>query len=108
MLLPDTENLIKHFFNADQQDRIFIALIEQVTPVLLDCISWTPEQFARIHFAIIKLAAQQNIPLDKAIALAKLDWRDLLMIAGFGEDINAHLFWMKEILYPDTENKNGR
>lgn len=108
MLLPDTENLIKHLFKPDQHKRIFTALNEQVTPDLLGCTSWSPEQFSRIHFAMIKLTAQQNMPLDKAIELAKLDWRDLLMIAGFGKDIDAHLFWMKEILYPDTENKNGR
>jgi len=32
--------------------------------------------------------------LLEAIELAKADWRDLLMAAGFGEDVRAHEFWI--------------
>ena len=34
--------------------------------------------------------------LQKAIELAKTDWRDLLMSAGFGEDIHAHERWFPD------------
>ena len=32
--------------------------------------------------------------IENAVALAKRDWRDLLMAAGFGEDIHAHMSWL--------------
>ena len=31
--------------------------------------------------------------VERAIALAHLDWRDLLVEAGFADDVNAHLSW---------------
>ena len=41
------------------------------------------------------------MPLDKAITLAKLDWRDLLMSAGFGHDVNQHMIWYQEQMNSD-------
>jgi len=35
--------------------------------------------------------------LEAAIELANTDWRDLLMAAGFGEDLNAHQKWSQSI-----------
>lgn len=32
--------------------------------------------------------------LRGAVKLAREDWRDLLMSAGFGDDIHAHLEWV--------------
>ncbi len=32
--------------------------------------------------------------LEEAIKLAQIDWRDLLMAAGFGHDVEAHLKWL--------------
>ena len=48
-------------------------------------------------FAVLKLATEGDTGLDTAIELAKTDWRDLLMSAGFGEDINAHEKWHKAV-----------
>jgi len=32
-----------------------------------------------------------------AIRLAETDWRDALMAAGFGEDLQAHIAWARSI-----------
>jgi hypothetical protein len=48
----------------------------------------------RVRFAALKLGDGNMESLEKAIALAKKDWRDLLMAAKFGSDIHAHETWL--------------
>jgi hypothetical protein len=48
----------------------------------------------RFQFAALKLSGGDLSRLLNAIDLAKTDWRDLLMAAGFGEDTQAHVYWM--------------
>jgi hypothetical protein len=49
--------------------------------------------FERIRFAAIKLSNGRIAGLYDAIALAQTDWRDLLVAAGFAEDVDAHMRW---------------
>jgi hypothetical protein len=48
----------------------------------------------RCRFAALKLSCGQLEKLRGAIELAAKDWRDLLMAAGFGRDLEAHLRWL--------------
>ena len=48
----------------------------------------------RFRLAALKLSSGTVKGLRSAIALAKSDWRDLLMAAGFGHDVNAHRKWL--------------
>lgn len=52
----------------------------------------------RIRFAALKLSRGNPHKLLRAIEEARMDWRDLLMAAGFGTDENAHEIWAKEVL----------
>jgi len=47
----------------------------------------------RIRFAVLKLSEGNIEKLVQGIELAQTDWRDLLMMAGFGEDVEAHDKW---------------
>jgi hypothetical protein len=47
----------------------------------------------RIRFSVLKLSNGDMKKLVDAIELAKVDWRDLFMAAGFGEDPQAHKKW---------------
>jgi hypothetical protein len=47
----------------------------------------------RLRYAAMKLSDGTLADLREAIALAKTDWRDLLMAAGFAEDVTAHQRW---------------
>jgi hypothetical protein len=47
----------------------------------------------RIRFAVLKLSDGRFEELEIHIGEASRDWRDVLMAAGFGEDIEAHLEW---------------
>ena len=47
-------------------------------------------------FAALKLSGGDLGELRSAIRLAKADWRDLLVAAGFAEDVGAHKRWLPE------------
>ncbi len=53
----------------------------------------TPVTLERIRFAALKVSGGDLEKLVDAISLAQLDFRDLLMSAGFGYDVEAHLSW---------------
>jgi hypothetical protein len=54
-----------------------------------------PGLLERIRFAVLKLSHGDLNALGRAIDLAKRDWRDALVAAGFG-DIAAHESWWPE------------
>ncbi|TMJ50913.1 MAG: hypothetical protein E6G85_16625 [Alphaproteobacteria bacterium] len=55
-----------------------------------------PELLERIRFAVLKLSHGDLNALQQAIDLAKSDWRDALVAAGFADDIKAHESWWPE------------
>lgn len=56
----------------------------------------TARQLERYQFAALKLSDGDLGKLREAVELAKVDWRDLLMAAGFGQDATAHDRWLPE------------
>jgi hypothetical protein len=51
-------------------------------------------QLERIRFSALKLSAGNIDKLRDAIKLAKTDWRDLIVAAGFANDPTAHKRWL--------------
>jgi hypothetical protein len=51
------------------------------------------EPVERIHLAVLKLSGGDIYKLIKAIELARVDYRDLFMAAGFGYDAHEHERW---------------
>jgi hypothetical protein len=52
-----------------------------------------PELVDRIRVAAIKMSDGDMAKLREAVEVAKVDWRDLLVAAGFGHDAHAHRRW---------------
>jgi hypothetical protein len=52
----------------------------------------------RFRFAVIKLAMEGPEQMKLAEDLWRIDYRDLLMNADFGYDLNAHEDWCKSLL----------
>jgi hypothetical protein len=50
-------------------------------------------QLERVRFAALKLSDGKLELLRQAVDLAKTDWRDLLMSAGFG-NVDEHTHWL--------------
>jgi hypothetical protein len=58
------------------------------------CENNSPQEMDRIRIAALKISKGSYSELRRAVDLACLDWRDLLMEAGFGYDTEAHLKWL--------------
>ena len=56
----------------------------------------------RIRFAVLKLSDGDVEKLDAAVNLAKTDWRDLLVAAGFGDSLTEHDCWADSLLKPKS------
>jgi len=52
-----------------------------------------PQNFERIRFAVLKLSSGDLSELRRAVEIANVDWRDVLVAAGFGNSLTAHLSW---------------
>jgi hypothetical protein len=50
----------------------------------------------RVRFAALKLSDGDLGQLRRAVELGQIDFRDLLMNAGFGYDVTAHEKWLPE------------
>ncbi len=55
-----------------------------------------PEAIERIRIAALKASGGDLDELRKAVDLANVDWRDLLVAAGFAHDVTAHKRWHPE------------
>ena len=64
------------------------------------------ENLDRLCFAILKLSIIRGKghinKFHKAIELGKTDYRDLLVSAGFGNDVNIHKKWFSNIIQRET------
>jgi len=47
----------------------------------------------RIWLATLKLSDGSITAFENAVLLAQIDWRDVLLGAGFGSELEAHIKW---------------
>jgi hypothetical protein len=52
-----------------------------------------PRLLERIRIAALKMSGGDLAKLRQAVEIAQVDWRDLLVAAGFGHDPLAHEKW---------------
>jgi hypothetical protein len=94
-LHPRVTSVITALFSAAERETITELLLEECNTERIYLSS--AQGLERIQLAILKLS---NGEVDKFLAaaeLAQIDWRDVLMAAGFGEDVEAHLKWAEKI-----------
>jgi hypothetical protein len=92
---PETEKRIARLFPPDQRKRVRKALSQECGNNLPLLQNHDAVKMERIRFAVLKLSEGRLDKLARAIALAKADWRDLLMAADFGQP-DAHVSWLPE------------
>ena len=93
-LSRETEKRISLLFPPDEQQLVRTVLFEECGNNLALLEKLDERKLERFQFAALKLSEGKLDKLNDAIALAKADWRDLLMAAGFGEDVDAHKSWL--------------
>ena len=94
-----TEKLLEKVF-PDLETRALVAniLVEECADNIPLIKNLSPDRMERIRFSVLKISAGDLQKFDEAIKLASLDWRDLFMAAGFGQDLDAHNKWYEEIV----------
>ena len=93
-LSEPTRQRIELVFDADDLPTATQLLVNECGNNLPFSEKHGPVECERCRFAAIKLSDGRLDLLRKAVAIAKTDWRDLLMAAGFGYDSDAHKQWM--------------
>jgi hypothetical protein len=84
-------------FLPEQRETASALLANECGTNLPFCANQAPAGLNRIRIAAIKLSNGDLEKLKNAVELAKRDWRDLLVAAGFAHDIHAHEEWLPEI-----------
>ncbi len=99
-LSPLTRQHVAALFAAAdvaEAERLLVSECGANLPLIGDA---TPTGLERIRFAALRLSEGAVPRLRDAIALAQADWRDLLVAADFGDDVDAHLSWQPRRLDP--------
>ena len=92
-LSPKTEEHIAVMFPLHLRAEVAELLLHECgnnLPLLSKCDEFELE---RVRFAALKLSGGELVNLQEAVKLAKEDWRDLLVSAGFADDLHAHKNW---------------
>ena len=88
-----TEQLINKIFLKDDRPEVKELITNQCSNNLPFCNNCNSEELERIRFAVLKVSDEQINKLLEAVCLAQIDWRDLLVRAGFENDISLHEIW---------------
>jgi hypothetical protein len=83
-------------FSPDERDAASSLLANECGTNLPFCGNSTPANLDPVRLAALKLSEGDLEKLRKAIDLAKSDWRDVLVAAGFDHDIHAHEEWLPD------------
>ena len=95
-LSPDTLARVEILFGPEERDYARTILEQECANDLPFCAGLDAFGLERLRFAVLKLSAGDINQLRREIGQAKIDWRDTLMAAGFGEDVDAHRHWFPQ------------
>jgi gluconokinase len=100
-----TSALVEKLFLPEDQAEARRLLIEECGNNLPFCKDDDEIKMESIRFGTLRLSVGYLDELQRAINVAKSDWRDLLVAARFAESLTAHEEWAETTL---KENQNPR
>ena len=89
-LTPRIEQCIARLFLPADQERVRTALLEECGTNIP---GWESAGLERLRLAVLKFSEGKLNRFFGAIDVAKQDFRDTLMAAGFG-DVDSHKRWL--------------
>lgn len=92
-LTQETRERLEFLFSPGSWDEATALLERECSNNLPFLEKASPTDLQRYHFAALKLSGGNLERLRRAVSVAKQDWRDLLVAAGFGNSCEAHLLW---------------
>ncbi len=95
-LSPGTVRRIAALFPEAERDGVAALLTTECGDNLPFVDASGAEGIERIRYAVLKIGNGSLDRLLLALGLARRDWRDALVGAGFAEDVRAHLHWLPE------------
>ncbi len=93
-LSPVTQRHLELLFAPEDRPEAAALLVTECGSLLPGLEKLNMFQLERFRFAALKLSEGKLDKLWQAVDLAQQDWRDLLMAAGFGEDVTEHERWL--------------
>ncbi len=93
----DTQWLVDYLFRPEHRADAARMLEVQCARNLSSCENADAKSLERLRFAALKVSRGELERLSHAMHEAEMDWRDLLMAADFGLDVNAHRVWLQEL-----------
>ena len=84
---------LERIFSAEDRAVVADLLVNECGENLPGCEGATSTSLERIRFAVLKVSEGSTSKLLDALQLAQVDWRDLLVAAGFAEDVTIHSAW---------------
>lgn len=93
-----TERLVACLFAPEVREGVRHRLERECGAEALGIADASAEGLERIRFAVLRVSSERPRGLEGAFALARIDWRDLLMEADFGHDLRAHDAWCRSVL----------
>ena len=93
-LEPGTRERLDSLFQGDDRERAAATLVKRGGYSLE--VGWDATYdplIERIRYGCLKLSEGTLEGLESGLKLARTDWRDLLVAAGFAEDPFEHLKW---------------
>jgi hypothetical protein len=88
-------DVIAFFFDGDKRASVAALLLTNCGLGLP--LAPSPELVERIRLAILKLANGDFDSVVDHLREAHQDWRDVLVAAGFGDDLDAHVKWAQAL-----------
>ena len=92
-LSEKTQQLVNQLFLDGDRQLVFGLLEKECGNNLPLLEKSNPIDLERFRFAVLKLCTGNFEKLEQQVQLAKNDWRDLLVSAGFANDIEEHRKW---------------
>jgi hypothetical protein len=88
---PGTEQRITLLFSPADQIEVRTILLEECGTNIA---GWKSAGLERLHFAVLKISKGDLARLKQAVNLAKEDFRDVLMAAGFADGEHKYIQWL--------------
>lgn len=95
-LSPETMRRVEALFKSPAREAAIDLLATQCGSNLPFCEKEDARGLERIRFAALKLSNGDLSELRRAVELAQVDWRDVLVAADFGNDVRAHELWFPD------------
>lgn len=88
-----TRHVLRVVFPPNLWEQVETTLAIDCGPEQVHSRYFDGEAMERIWLATLKLSDGSITAFENAVLLAQIDWRDVLLGAGFGSDLEAHIKW---------------